>query len=600
MSRTRLAGAALAAALMALVIGLRFAGLGWDEGSQTHPDERFLSMVTADIELPGSLGEYLDAGESPANPANRGHGFFVYGTLPVLATEAVARLTGRESYWEVARVGRELSATLETVTALLAFVLGVRLHSRAAGLAALLLVGSAVIHVQHAHFFVVDPWLACFATLTVLALTCYAAGGRRGWAPAAGVALGLAVACKVSAAPLALPAGFALLVRARGERPARVAVDAVLLAVAAAVTVRLAYPYAFAPGSLLAPDPHLLESLGRLRASAGQLGFPPAVQWHGVSPGFALVQTVVWGTGIAAGVAGIAGVLLGLLRLLRGRWLEAAPAVAWIVVGTAFTAVQPVQPMRYMLPVTPALLTLGAVALVELGRWGGARFEPGWKRPLCWLPLAAACGISLAWSAAFVRIYLTPHVRAEATRWIADHVPEDEVIAIEPWDEPVPCTVAGMDPVQRPTAWLPIRDPSGPVTNSVLVAVLDSADWLVLASQRGYGAMPRAPGRFPASIRLYRALFGGELGWELAASFTDFPCLLGLRIDTSGADESLSVYDHPRVLIFRKTPAYDSVRARALVEEAEGAAELPDRSEMLRLVRELEREHRRGRGPRGE
>jgi hypothetical protein len=130
-----------------------------------------------------------------------------------------------------------------------------------------------------------------------------------------------------------------------------------------------------------------------------------------------------------------------------------------------------------------------------------------------------------------------------------------------------------------------------------MVAVLQSADWLVLASQRGYGAVPRAPEVFPASLRLYRALFRGELGYELAASFTDFPSLLGLQIDTSAADESFSVYDHPRVLVFRRTGSFDPARARALLDGAEGEAGLPGRAEIFALVRELERKHRRVREP---
>ena len=46
-----------------------------------HPDERFLTMVGTAIDWPASLSEYFDTASSPLSPANRGHEFFVYGTL---------------------------------------------------------------------------------------------------------------------------------------------------------------------------------------------------------------------------------------------------------------------------------------------------------------------------------------------------------------------------------------------------------------------------------------------------------------------------------------------------------------------------------------
>ncbi len=593
MSRARLLELATVTALLATVIGLRFVGLDWDEGGQPHPDERFLSMVADHIELPGSIGEYLDTGSSPSNPTLRGHGFFVYGTFPILVTKIVAEAVGQDSYWELYLVGRTLSAGLDVLTVLLAFVLARRLHSRAAGLVAVLLVGCAVIHVQHAHFFVVDPWLACFATATVAALTVFAAGGSRLSAPVAAATFGLAVACKVSALPLLAPAAAAFLLRRlRGERLATVLVDAGVFAAVAAVVVRIAYPYAFAPGALLAPNPVLLSSLADLRRAATNLAFPPAVQWHGVLPGYALVETVIWGTGLLAGLAGLVGLGLATVRVVRGRWPQAFPALVWAVVGILFTALQPVQPMRYLLPVTPVLLTFGAVLLVELG-WAAERRSGGVRgRTLGWVPLGLTCAASLIWAAAFAKIYERPHVRAEATRWIAGHVPADDVIAIEHWDEPVPGTVEKAQPATRATSWMPVFDSESPAKISVMVAVLQSSDWLVLASQRGYGAIARAPERYPATLRYYRALLREELGYELAASFTDFPALGGLEIDTSEADESFSVYDHPRVLIFRKTGAFDPQRARALLDGVAGDPGIPTRAELFALIRTLEKKLR--------
>ena len=75
-----------------LVVGtwFRFSGLDWDEGAHLHPDERFLTQVETAIEPTFSLGEYFDTSNSELNPRNRGHGFFVYGSLPIFVVRYVA------------------------------------------------------------------------------------------------------------------------------------------------------------------------------------------------------------------------------------------------------------------------------------------------------------------------------------------------------------------------------------------------------------------------------------------------------------------------------------------------------------------------------
>src|SRR3990172_4796703 len=60
------------AVLLAVIIGfalwLRLWGNNWDDGQHIHPDERFLTFVENDIEIPSSLGEYFNSEESPFNP----------------------------------------------------------------------------------------------------------------------------------------------------------------------------------------------------------------------------------------------------------------------------------------------------------------------------------------------------------------------------------------------------------------------------------------------------------------------------------------------------------------------------------------------------
>jgi len=53
-------------------------------------------------------------------------------------------------------------------------------------------------------------------------------------------------------------------------------------------------------------------------------------------------------------------------------------------------------------------------------------------------------------------------------------------------------------------------------------------------------------------------MFAGELGFELIKVFESFPSIGTLEINDQFAEEAFTVYDHPKVLIFKKSTGYDS------------------------------------------
>ena len=107
------------------------------------------------------------------------------------------------SYDTVYGVGRALSALADLGTIVFAWLLARRVFGvRTAHLTALLL-AMTVLHIQLAHFFAVDTFVACFAAGALFF-------GQRAWqreslvdALLAGVFVGLATACKISAAAAA-------------------------------------------------------------------------------------------------------------------------------------------------------------------------------------------------------------------------------------------------------------------------------------------------------------------------------------------------------------------------------------------------------------
>ena len=130
-----------------------------------------------------------------------------------------------------------------------------------------------------------------------------------------------------------------------------------------------------------------------------------------------------------------------------------------------------------------------------------------------------------------------------------------------------------------------------PGKDQMEIGWLDNADYLVMSSNRLYGStIPRMPWRYQAASEYYRAIFDGRMGFELIGEWTSFPRLgpftfdnnempetlvrpadyLGKRegeimVPYPKAEETFSVYDHPRVLIWKKTAKYSTENATRIL-----------------------------------
>jgi hypothetical protein len=116
-----------------LLIGayVRFTGLFWGDYQYLHPDERFLVWVGSDISPVHSLAEYFNTAQSTLNPNNVGHGFYVYGTLPMFITRYLVQwIYGHSGFMEMTNVGRALSALADLLTVLLVFQVAERLYDK--------------------------------------------------------------------------------------------------------------------------------------------------------------------------------------------------------------------------------------------------------------------------------------------------------------------------------------------------------------------------------------------------------------------------------------------------------------------------------------
>ena len=118
-----------------------------------------------------------------------------------------------------------------------------------------------------------------------------------------------------------------------------------------------------------------------------------------------------------------------------------------------------------------------------------------------------------------------------------------------------------------------------PYKRDRFLQVLEDSDYLIIGTNRRYDSQARIPYRWPMTMAYYRALFDGSLGFERAATFHETFEWGPLRVSDQHlpfyggpewlneyeAEEAFHVYDHPAVMIFRKTPAYSAETTRTLL-----------------------------------
>ena len=170
------------------------------------------------------------------------------------------------------------------------------------------------------------------------------------------------------------------------------------------------------------------------------------------------------------------------------------------------------------------------------------------------------CLLGLMYSLLFMHIYTRPTTRLQATAWISKHVPPSSVIAIEHWDDQVPLAPP---PGYYTFLQLPLyNQPDDTAKWKTINTMLDTADYIVVASNRLHVPITHLTNCkqfavcFPITSQYYTDLFSEKRGFIKIKEFKEHPQLtigsLKIEINDQGADESFTVYDHPKIMIFKK------------------------------------------------
>lgn len=545
-----------------LAFFLRVYGLNWDQNQHLQPDERFLTMLTTDIKLPSSLFQYFDTINSPLNPYNYSqYQFFVYGTFPVFLVKYLATFFQVNNYDQITLLGRVLSALFDAGNIVLLYFLSKKILKSFYQFLPSFFYAILVLPIQLSHFYAVDTFLSFFMLLT-FTLMAYDI-----FFPAF-FFYGLALSCKISALYF-VPVIILFLIKKYFPLKklflTLIKLSSYLILVF--LTFRFFQPYAFI--KLFTPNPFFVGALKTLAAySNPDVYYPPGVQWINRPLLIdSLKNSFIWGLGLAFSIPFVV-LFFAHLPKIKLKFNLIFIISFWTLFLFVFQSVQYVHLTRYLLPIYPFISLIFVILL--------SRFKI--RRPLIILILI----FNIFYTLAFLSIYSRPNSRIQATKWINENIPVNNVLSNEYWDDTLPL---GYSSYQSET--LALFDPDSDEKWVKIDNSLNRIDYLIMSSNRLWASIPRVPEKYPLASKFYNNLFAGNLNFVKIKTFNSYPgfylpflksCYYfgpnnypgvknswfsieancsypGLYLRDDTAEEAFTVYDHPQVLIFKKMVA---------------------------------------------
>jgi hypothetical protein len=506
----------------------RLYGINWDLGFHLHPDERMLTLVADRISFFHNL-----------NPD-----FFNYGSLPIYLLKGFSQLTdlifrtNYASYNGMLFVGRLLSLSFDTLTIILVYKLSLKVfEDNKTALFASFFYATAFFPIQNSHFFVVDVFLTFLTTALIYQLLLYIESPQLKTVLIIGIVFAAMLATKFTAiifSPLVI---FFLVIKA----PRRL-LRALIFIVSFLFFSFLFMPYAFLDFKRFSSDIAL-----QIKMNGNPYIFPYTLQYVDTLPYLYYLKNIcLWGLGPVISLLSVIG-FLPILKNFRSLFAKksALSLVLAVFLLYYFSLIgrSAVKFMRYMLPIYPIMAVFAGYGLVKVAN----------KKIVAVFIVA----ISLLWTISFLNIYSQPHTRIVASDWILKNIPQGATIAVEHWDDRLP-TYGGENYnfVEMTLYDVPDNGNKWDILNDKL----SHADYVILASNRLYIPLQKLSDCkkfkmcYPRTTKYYQDLFGERLGFKKTAEFTARPriSIIGLEIIDDFADESFTVYDHPKVMIFKK------------------------------------------------
>ncbi|HLC94819.1 MAG TPA: glycosyltransferase family 39 protein [Patescibacteria group bacterium] len=574
-SKSRVFDKLILLGILLVGIMLRTTGVNWDQGYHLHPDERFLTMVANAERLPSDWLHYFIPSLSQLNPYNVGFPFFVYGTFPLTIAKIIAVIFNRDTYDDFVVLGRVLSAIADSFIILYVYKIVLlwekKYHlNRRIKLCAAFFYAVSVLPIQLSHFFAVDTFLSLFMITSLYFAMRYYLFSRMRNVVLSALFFGFAVGSKITALfilPLLL--FFLLTIKVQKKQWKLFFAIFVLFILVSYASLRIADPKFFASGDFFNPtiNSQFIQNLKELSAfSRKDAWYPPAVQWMSKKPIlFSLTNIAFFGLGIAYFILACIGMYLSVRKRHYALWV----VIFWMLAFFIYQSSRFAATMRYFIFLYPFFAIFAGFGLsyiyqnTILKKIDSVAQQPQkiqaiplfGKRPvsrhLSYFIIVYVLMWVVVWPVSFMSIYARKHSRVIASEWIGKNIPKTAFLAEEHWDDFVPVN-GGYEGTQ-----MPVFDPDTSQKWEAINKTLERADYYVITSNRAYGSIMAVPERYPRASAFYGDLFAGALPFQRIAEFTSYPTLnLGFfkfEFPDDWSEEAFTVYDHPKVIIFKKT-----------------------------------------------
>lgn len=505
---------------------IRFLGINWDAGSHLHPDERMLMMVADKIHFYDNL-----------NPE-----FFNYGSLPIYILKGIGQIidfffkTYFAHYGQMLYLGRFLSTLAEIGIIFLIYKITILIFkNEKQALFSSFLYSIAFFTIQNSHFFIVDTFLNFFITFLIYICLLYVKKPSNKYLFISSLIFAAAFTTKFTAiifTPLII-----LLIIYKSKKKL---FHLFLFTFNFLLFTFLFMPYMFIDNAKFINDISL-----QLKLNNNPYVFPYTLQYVATTPYIYYIKNIfLWGLGPFISFFVIIGSYLmfkckknALLILFISFYIY-----YFILIGGSA-----VKFMRYMLPMYPFFAILGGYGIFFL-------YKKGQK-----VLLFSLIFLSIIWSLMFIQINSRQHSRIAASSWINANIPSGTIIATEHWDDILPLYNSEKYTFESLTLYdLPDNEAKWININNKL----SKSKYLIISSNRLYIPLTKLRNCnkylscYPKTAKYYDDLFNGKLEFKKVAEFTSYPFIkLGnfkLEIIDDTADESFTVYDHPKVYIFKK------------------------------------------------
>ncbi len=507
--------------LLIFIVAFVLRIFNFEHGLGYHPDERGVQMITDSINF------------TNLNPKNYHYGSFSY-YLCWLSSQVLALFDKSfDSYDSRFIIGRIYAALFGSATTAVLYRLTLFVTKcRKTSIFSSLFLAFNIMHLQLSRFYTVDIILTFFSLLALYSAVRILYDKRFNSLYA--LSLGLAFTNKISSLSLLVPYFISLLCLLYREKSFKVVSKLVFKTLCITLlTVLVVEPFLFLDFKGFVQD-----NKTQINMVSGSWVPPYTLQYLKTVPYlYHLKQIFYYTLGLPLSIFTLIGFLAFSNTAVVKKNFSFLIILSWVIAVFITIGATQVKFPRYFLPIYPVLMVFAAYSFFSLSYLKKLA-------PLAILLVFVQC---LSW----MNIYTKPHVYKIASNWMLENIEENKTLAFFHWDDRLPVSLPSIRGKKYNSIEVPIYEPDSDVNIEKKITLLNKADYLVLPTTKVLNAIPTNQDRFPFSSKLISYILEENSSFKLIYSKKIYPYFDFLHFNDDLADESISLYDHPKVLIFK-------------------------------------------------